>query len=185
VSKKLKYLLATLGILLVLTLVAWSPWSGLLYCGDGKLSDNLFFYPRYKLKFADIPLNEVNEYHFHFTGAPHEEMGLVLYVKGGLTDWDYRHSLLNFPASIDAKLTDGKGNIVCHASGRPADANSDGVWVLMFGPGVAGYWHYQCNDFRVSTLGTYELTIHVTDVGPDAEKVVVAPTLEGGGIELP
>ena len=50
---------------------------------------------------------------------------------------------------------------------------------------VAGYWHYQCNDFRVSTLGTYELTIHVTDVGPDAEKVVVAPTLEGGGIELP
>jgi hypothetical protein len=167
-----------------------SPWSGLLYRGDGKLSDNLFFYPRFKLKFADIPLNEANEYRFHFRGAPHEEMALVLYVKGGLADWDDRRSLVNFPASIDAKLVDGKANVVCHASGRPADTNSDGVWVLMGGPGVggpgvAGYWHYQCNGFRVSTLGTYELKIHVTDVGPYAEKVVVTPTLEGGGIELP
>jgi len=169
----------------MLILVAWSPWSGLLYRGDGKLSDNLFFYPRYRLKFAEIPLSEANEYHFHFKGAPHEEMGLVLYVKGGLADWDYRHSLVNFPASIDAKLTNGKGNVVCHASGRPADANSEGVWVLMSGPGVAGYWHYQCNGFRVSTLETYRLTIRVTNVGPQAEKVVVVPTLEGGGIELP
>jgi hypothetical protein len=185
VSKKLKYVLAISGTLIMLILVAWSPWSGLLYRGDGKLSDNLFFYPRYRLKFAEIPLSEANEYHFHFKGAPHEEMGLVLYVKGGLADWDYRHSLVNFPASIDAKLTNGKGNVVCHASGRPADANSEGVWVLMSGPGVAGYWHYQCNGFRVSTLETYRLTIRVTNVGPQAEKVVVVPTLEGGGIELP
>ena len=157
----------------------------LLYSGDGKLSDNLFLYPRYKLKFTEIPLNEVNEYHFHFKGAPHEEMGLVLYVKGGLADWDYRHSLVNFPASIDAKLTDGKGNVVCHASGRPADSNSDGVWILMSGPGVAGYWHYQCNGFHVCTLGTYELIIRVAEVGSHAERVVVVPTLRGGGIELP
>jgi hypothetical protein len=161
------------------------PWSGLLYRGDGKLSDNLFFYPRYKLKFAEIPLNEAAEYHFHFKGAPDEDMALVLYVKGDLADHDSRHSLVNYPASIDARLTDGKGNVVCHASGRPADSNSDGVWVLMGGSGVAGYWHYRCNGFRIWTFGTYDLRIQVTEVGPHAEKVIVVPTLEGGGIELP
>lgn len=184
-SKKLKYVVAIVGILLAFILAEWSPWSGLLYRGDGTFSDNLFFYPRYKLKFAEIPLNEASEYHFHFSGAPSEEMGLVLYVKGGLAEWDYRRSLVNFPATIDVKLTDAKGNAVCHASGRPADSNSDGVWVLMSGPGVAGYWHYQCNGFRISTLGSYELIIRVTDVGSHAERVVVVPTLRGGGIELP
>jgi hypothetical protein len=165
-------------------LIAWGPWSVLLYRGDGKFSDELFFYPRYWVRFAEIPLNESSEHHFHFQGMPNEDMALVLYVQGDYAKREDRKTLTSIPVSIEAKLTDGKGAVVCHALGRPTDANRDGVWVLMSGGGEAGYWHYQCNGVRLSTFKTYDLVIRV-EAAPDAEKVVVVPTLNGGGVELP
>jgi hypothetical protein len=185
VSKRRKYLLAIIGSLLSLILIAWSPWSALLYRGDGKLSDRLFFFPRYRVRFADIPLNEVGEYHFRSWGLPNDEMSLILYVKAPQPNWDNRKTLTHFPATIEAKLADEKGNAACHAFGRPADDNRDGVWVLMGGDGFAGYWHYQCRDVPVSTFRSYDLMLRVSDVGPGVDKLVVTPTLRGGGSELP
>jgi hypothetical protein len=184
VSKKTKILLALLGASLLLILVVWRPWGLFLYHGDGKFSDELFFHPRYWVRFADIPLNEPSEHHFHFGGLPNEEMNLVLYVKGAHANGENTDSLTHFPVTLEVKLTDGKGNIACHATGRPANGNRDGVWVLMSG-GETGYWHYQCTFVRMSPFRTYDLMIRVTDVGSQAGKVVVTPTLKGGGIELP
>jgi hypothetical protein len=185
VSKIRKYAFAILGTLLLLILVVWSPWSALLYNGDGRFSDQLFFYPRYWIRLTDISLNEAGEYHFHLAGLPNQELSLVLYVRGSKGNWDNRMSLTQFPVTIEAKLTDGKGNVACHAIGSPTDANKDGAWVLMSAPGEAGYWHYGCNFVPVSTFRSYDLMIRVSDVGPNANKVVVTPTLNGGGIELP
>jgi hypothetical protein len=169
----------------MLILISWSPWSALLYHGDGKFSDDLFFYPRYSIRFPDISLNEAGERHFRFWGLPTGEMSLLLYVKGTRANWDNRNALVTFPVTIEAKLTDGKGNVACDASGRPADDNRDGVWVLMSASREAAYWHYQCNFVRVSSFRAYELMIRVTDVGPGVEKLTVTPTLNGGGWELP
>ena len=186
VSRKGKFIVAILGAILLLVLIAWKPWSVLLYHGDGQFSDELFFYPRYWVRFADVPLSKPGEYHFRSWGLPNEEMSLILYIKGSQDiSPQRRDSLENFPATIEAQLTDGKGNIACHALGRPADGEKDGVWVLMSGAGEAGYWHYQCNPARVSSFRTYSLMIRVSDVGPGAEKLVVTPTLNGGGTELP
>jgi hypothetical protein len=66
-----------------------------------------------------------------------------------------------------------------------AEANRDGVWVLMSGQVKAGYWHYQCNFVRVSRFKSYDLMIRISDVGPGADRVMVIPTLKGGGTELP
>ena len=113
-------------------------------------------------------------------------MGLILYVRGEHAKWEDRESLTHFPVTIEARLSDGKGNVVCcFASGRPADGNRDGIWVLMSGHDEAGYWHYQCNGVRVSPFKTYDLMIRVADVGAGADKVLVTPTLKGGGTELP
>jgi hypothetical protein len=184
-SKRGKYLLTILGTLPLLILIAWGPWSSLLYHGDGKFSDELLFYPRYWVRFADIPLNEASEHHFHFRGMPHEEMSLVLYIKDRQVDtWADRAPLVNLPVTIEAILQDDKGGVTCHAMGRPAPANRDGIWVLVSG-GVTGYWHYQCNFVQIYHKKNYDLTIRVSDVGPVTEKVVVTPTLEGGGLELP
>jgi hypothetical protein len=124
--------LAILGIIPLLILVAWSPWSALLFHGDGKFSDELFSYPRYWVRFGDIPLNEAGEYHFRFRGLPYEDMGLILYVKGGYP-WANSEPLENLQATIEASLTDAKGNAACRASGRPAAGNRDGIWVVMWG----------------------------------------------------
>ena len=185
VSKKRRYVLTVVGALVLLLLVAWSPWSTLLYHGDGRFSDDLFFFPRYSVRFADIPLNKVGEHHFHMWGLPHEEMSLVLYVRVPQPNSENRTTLTHFPATIEAKLTDGKGNTSCHALGRPADDNRDGAWVLMGGDGFAGYWHYKCNDIPTSSFRAYDLMIRVSDVGPGADELVVTPTLRGGGTELP
>jgi len=55
VSKRRKYILAILGKFLLLILTAWSPWDALLYHGDGKFSDGLFFYPRYRVDQISTP----------------------------------------------------------------------------------------------------------------------------------
>jgi hypothetical protein len=79
VSTKRKYLLGMSGTLLLLILIVWRPWSALLYHGDGRFSDRLFFYPRYWIRLTDISINEEGEHHFHLAGLPHDEMSLVLY----------------------------------------------------------------------------------------------------------
>jgi hypothetical protein len=98
VSKRGKFVFAILGALLFLILIAWSPWSALLYHGDGKFSDGLFFYPRYWVSFAEIPLNEPSEHNFRFQGMPNEEMALILYVKREHGKWENQNSLVSFPA---------------------------------------------------------------------------------------
>jgi len=183
-SKKNKAPVAVLGTLLLLILLVWRPWGFLLYHGDGKFSDELFFHPRYWVRFPDISLNQPDEHHFRFGGLPSGEMNLVLYVKGAKPGSENRDSLTHLPVTLEAKLTDEKGNVACQATGRPADGNRDGIWVLMSG-GETGYWHYQCTTVRVSPFKVYDLTIHVADVGPQTNEVVVTPTLYGGGIELP
>jgi hypothetical protein len=55
----------------------------------------------------------------------------------------------------------------------------------MSASGEAGYWQYGCSFVPVSTFRSYDLMIRVTEVGPSANKVVVTPTLMGGGTELP
>ena len=112
-------------------------------------------------------------------------MSLILYVKADRPFWENRNFLTSFPATIEATLTDGSRDVVCFAYGRPADANRDGVWVLMSGQFEAGYWHYQCNFVRVSRFRSYDLMIRISDVGPGTDRVMVIPTLKGGGTELP
>jgi hypothetical protein len=110
----------------LLIFIVWRPWSALLYHGDGRFSDRLFFNHRYWIRLTDISINEAGEHHFHLAGLPRDEMSLVLYVKGSKGDSDDRMSLMQFPAKIEAQLTDGKGKVACRAVGKPADANKDG-----------------------------------------------------------
>jgi hypothetical protein len=114
----------------LLILFAWSPWDSLCYRGDGKFTDELFFRPRYWVRFTDIPLNQPSEHHFRSRGLPNEELSLILYVK----DREVRTEaglmqLRTLPVTIEASLTDEKGNVACHAKGRPDPGSKDG-WCL-------------------------------------------------------
>jgi len=185
VSAKKLFLAAVVGIVAFLILFAWSPWNAWRYRGDGKFSDRGFFaYPRYVVTFADMSLSASGESRFHLRGIPTEEMTLLLYVKGSSGSTEERLRLTKVPVTIEAVLTDSRGRDVCHASGRPEDSNQDGIWVLMSG-GDAGYWHWQCNHVQLHSNEAYNLVLRVLSTGQTVEKVVVTPTLEGGGLELP
>jgi hypothetical protein len=176
---------ASLGISLLLCLEAWSPWTMWRYRGDAKLSDAGFFaYPRYVLTFSDVPLYQAGQYRFRLQGVPNEEMTLMLYVKNSSGSEDERARLTKLPTSIDAVLTDSRGKDVCRASGRPKDSNEDGIWVLMSGS-EAAYWHWQCRDVPIHSRESYNLVIGVSSPDQNGEKVVVTPTFQGGGVELP
>jgi hypothetical protein len=105
-----------------------------------------------------MPLYESGERRFHFQGLPNEEMTLLLYVKGSSGSEEERSRLTKLPTSIEAVLTDSHGKEVCKATGRPADSNEDGIWVLMSGAGAgAGYWHWQCRDVQIRSNESYNL----------------------------
>ncbi len=182
-SRKNYLLTASLGVVALLSLIAWSPWNVQHYRGDGKFSDGGFFaYPRYVVTFPDMPLYEAGEHRFRLQGLQSEEMTLILYVKGSSGREEERPRLTNLPTTIDALLTDSHGREVCHASGRPDPGNKDGIWVLMSGA-EAAYWHWQCTDVPVHSNESYNLLIRVIGAEQTAEKVVVIPTFEGGGLE--
>ena len=184
-SIKKLLLTASIGIVVVLCLIAWSPWNVWRYRGDAKFSDGGFFaYPRYILTFPDMPLYETGEYRFRLQGLPSEKMTLMLYVKNSSGSMEERPRLTSLPTSIDAVLTDSHGKDVCRASGRPAESNKDGIWVLMSGA-EAAYWHWQCNHVLIHSNESYNLVIRVTRADQTAEKVVVTPKFQGGGLELP
>jgi len=185
VSRKNFLLTASVGIFVLLCLIVWSPWNVWRYRGDAKFSDGGFFsYPRYVLTFPDIPLYEGGEYRFRLQRLPSEEMTLMLYVKNSSGSEEERPRLTSLPTSIEAVLTDSHRKDVCHASGRPEDSNKDGIWVLMSGA-EAAYWHWQCTRVPIHSNESYNLVLRVTIVDQTAEKVVVTPRFEGGGLELP
>jgi hypothetical protein len=186
VSRKKLFLTATIVILALSAIGAWSPWNSHRYHGDGQFSDRGFFsYPRYVVTFSDIQLNQNGEYHFHFRGLPNEEMTLMLYVKDRqVGTWTDSAPLANLQVTIEAVLTDDEGQIACRADGRPAPSNGEGTWVLTWGGDVA-YWHHKCSFVHVYPNRGYDLVIRVKDVGLGVEKVVVTPKFKGGGLELP
>lgn len=185
VSRKRLVLTVMLGVIGALALIAWSPWSGLRFRGDGRFSDGGFFsYPRYVLTFPDIPLYESGERRFHFQGLPNEKMTLLLYVKGSSGSEEERSRLTKLPTSIEVVLTDSHGIEVCKASGRPADSNEDGIWVLRSGADAA-YWHWQCTHVQIRSNESYNLVIRAVSAAQSAQRVVVTPILKGGGLELP
>jgi hypothetical protein len=186
-SRRKLLLTVSLSFIALLILLAWSPWDSFRYRGDGKFSDGGFFgHPRYMVTFSAISLNEISEHHFHFRGLPNEDMALVLYVKDrSVSTSEGRGSLERLKTTIEVSLTDDHGKETCHGSGQPGPGSKDGMWVLMERGDESGYWHWHCTNVRVRPNVSYTLMIRVTGVDSKDEKVVVAPRLEGGGLDLP
>jgi len=185
-ARRTLLVLAVVGVGL---LALCQPWAKFLYHGDGSFSDlTVLHRPRYLIRFDEIPISQTGNYQYHFRGLPHEELTLVLHVKGrdAVTD----EELKSLQAAIETVLQDSHGTDVCKSSRllsrtSPELNSQDSVWVLS---GVAQdrmFWHWQCHNFQAHSRESYELTIRVTRADPHGEKIFFTPTLEGGGIEFP
>lgn len=112
-------------------------------------------------------------------------MTLVLYVEGKSSRQGA--DLKSLQTAIETALVDSHGNDICKSSRQPGLNDQDSVWVLSGGVGEDQpiFWHWQCHNFQAYRLEPYELTIRVTRIDPDGDKILFTPTLEGGGIEFP
>jgi hypothetical protein len=181
--------LLVLAIVGVGLLVLCEPWAKFFYHGDGIFSDSTVLNrPRYVIRFNEIPIFQTGKYQYHFRGLPHEEFTLVLHVIGKPPRPD--EELKSLQTVIEAVLLDSHGTDACKSSRLrshtlPALNDPDSVWVLSGTAQDPEFWHWQCHNFQAQTRESYELTIRVTQTDPRGEKIVVTPSLEGGGIEFP
>ena len=74
----------------------------------------------------------------------------------------------------------------------PAKGNSEGIWVLRGGvtplptPLQTELWNTRCLNLPISRVRAYDMVVRVTDADPRTPtKIVLLPTLSGGGTELP
>jgi hypothetical protein len=156
------------------------PYSVREFRGDGQITDTGFWsYPRYQVRFPPVELSQAGQHTFTCRGLPPAPLTLLLATAG--KDEAAYDSLSRIGTVVTVRIDDDTGQTVYSASG-PLKA-----WVLMWGyPGNAGgYWHENCRDMRLRRGRTYQLGVGVTAVDPAAPAVVVQPTLEGGGNELP
>lgn len=155
--------------------------------GGVSISDSGFFtYPRYHVKLGTIPLSEPGEYTFNISGLPPAPLSLQLYVLGNSDD--NRTDLAQLRSLLEISITDTSGRSLCSASGRlsAAASRSQASWVLKGGNSVApAFWQSACLDIPIHRHRSYRIVVRLKDVDPHSPRILLEPTLEGGGIELP
>jgi hypothetical protein len=162
-------------------------YPALRFRGDGRFSGGPIF--GYWIRFRMIPLYMPGEYVFHFRGMPKEEMSLQLYAEE--KSFDYEAELTHLGTTIEARLVDQNGHMVCEAVGSPLvgsrryDADNPKGWVTMVGGDEAAYWSGNCLRLPLKPSDSYTLTIRIGDIDSKTPNINLIPTLEGGQLDLP
>ena len=154
----------------------------------------LFSYPRYRAVLGRLPLFQSREYSFKVRGLPPGPLDFALQ----LDDFEEaeRPLVASLSTSIAVSLNDDSGKTICSARGSLSDyaakGNSEGIWVLRGGvtplptPLRTELWNTRCLNLPISRVRAYDMVVRVTDADPRTPtKIVLLPTLSGGGIELP
>lgn len=179
----------TLALVGAITLMLWlaDEYPALRFRGDASFSGGPIF--GYNIKMRRIPFYQTGEYAYHLRGLPNEEMSLQLYAEG--KSFANEAEITHIATNIEASLADQAGHLVCQASGSPLigagkrdDRNPRG-WITMLSRDEAAYWNGNCLRLPLRPSDSYTLTIRIQNVDPNAPKIDLIPTLEGGQLDLP
>jgi hypothetical protein len=177
-SAKKIVLLAAIAVVVLLVLADEYP--ALRFRGDAKFSGGPVF--GYEIRLRRIPFYEAAEYVFHFRGLPNEKMSLSLYAEGQTNR--NLPELVSLETSLEARLVDQDGRVVCHAENVPRDGKSEHIWWVVVANGdLATFWH-NCVQMRLKPSTSYTLTLRIARVDPKTPRINLLPVLEGGRLEL-
>ena len=110
-------------------------------------------------------------------------MWLQLYVVG--KKWGDAPDLTRLNTEMDVVLRDDQGNVLCTVPGVPIAGAARGGWILTVTPDSAAFYNLACVDLPMSRRRSYTLQVGIKNVDARSPSVFLAPTLLGGGIELP
>ena len=169
-------------VAMVFLSLAWLAWSYKIsrFRGDGAISDRGFWsYPRYRIRFSPIELRAGQACSYRFRGAPPVPLSLKLELADPPSlDDTGTGTASSAETQVSITIADGNGNVLVSAAG-PLKS-----WKLAQSRGYAAYWHPDSIDAKFREGTAYTMTISTSGEGV-IPALVIVPTLEGGGTELP
>ena len=155
-------------------------YTGWLYRGGRLVNNGIFSRPRYEAQFPAIALNIPGSYEYTFSRFPSADALVVLATPSEPSV----SSIERLATKVRFRVVDQSDQVLCDATGSPGGKDNERLIVTSSG-GVLGLWHIGCKPLQLRTCSSCRLLISIGPVDPATPAVLVIPTIQGGGIELP
>ena len=174
-----------LGLLLACSVLVSSCYVATHYnawrYSGGRLIDNgVLSRYRYEAQFADVPFNVPGTYTFTFSRFPGTDAVVMLATPSEPPE----ESIQKLATQVQLRVVDQDGHVLCHAGGSPR-GSGDNRLVVTSSKGVVGFWHTSCVHLELSVCNPCQLRVSVDAVDPATPELLLVPTVQGGGVELP
>jgi hypothetical protein len=168
------------GCALISSCYVATHYRGWLYRGGSLVNNGIFSRPRYESQFPAIPLNVSGSYEYTFSRFPAAD-ALVMLATPSTPSVS---SIERLTTRVRFRVVDQNNEIQCDATGSPGGKDNEKL-VVTSSTGVIGLWHVRCNRIQLRGCNSCRLLISIGAVDPATPGILVIPTIQGGGIELP
>jgi hypothetical protein len=155
-------------------------YAGWQYQGGRLLNNGLLSRPRFEAQFPSIALDAPGRYEYTFRRFPADDAVVMLATPSEPTV----ASIEQLATEISLRLTDQDGQVRCAGAGSPRGKAAERL-IVTSAKGVIGLWHQKCARLELTSCNPCQLSISVGPVDPSTPRVMLVPTLQGGGWELP
>ena len=147
----------------------------------GQLVDNgIFSHPRYEARFGEVRFDVPGTYSHSFSQFPGSDAVVMLATPSGPSDG----SIENLATQLRVRVVDQNGRLLCEGSGSPG-GTGDHQFVVTSSGQALGLWHSSCARLQLRSCNPCQLHLSVGPVDPATPNILLVPTVQGGGIELP
>lgn len=164
----------------LLTGYVWTHYAGWRYRGGPLIDHGLLGNPRYEAPFSGIPFDLGGSYSFSFTRFPGGDAGVMLITPRGL-DPD---AIERLGTRLRVRILDQRGNTICQGAGTPAVPNQH-QFIVTSSSDLVALYHPGCLRLNLQACNPCRLDVEIEAVDPSTPRVMLVPTLQGGGVDLP
>jgi hypothetical protein len=168
------------GCVLVSSCYVATHYSGWQYRGGRLINNGIVTRPRFQTRFAEIPLNVPGAYTYTFSRFPATDAVVMLATPSEPPEDPIR----NLATQVRLRLVYQDGRLLCDGTGSPRGTGRNQL-VVTSSAGVIGLWHTSCALLQLHACNPCQLHVSVGPVDPATPSMLLVPTLEGGGFELP
>ena len=179
-SRRRRIGLLLVGSVLVSSCYIATHYDGWRYRGGRLIDNGILSRPRYEAQFADVPFNVPGTYTFTFSRFPGTDAVVMLSTPSEPAE----KSIQELATQVRLRVVDQNGHVHCDAGGSPRGIG-DKRLVVTSSRGVLGLWHTSCVHLELSVCNPCQLNVSVGAVDPATPELLLVPTVQGGGVELP
>jgi hypothetical protein len=178
IMRRLRPLVA--GCALISSCYVATHSSGWAYRGGPLVNNGLFTRPRFEGRFPPIPLNVPGTYEYRFSRFPAHDALVMLSTPSSPSV----ASIEQLTTRVRLRVADQNNQVLCDATGSPG-GKGDAQLIVTSSAGVMGLYHIRCTLLRLQACNPCRLTIAIGRVDPSSPGVLLVPSVQGGGLELP